>query len=78
MYIAVMYLEHIVEIGPIQQVLGNPQHLYTKALLSVAPVPNPRQRREHSILQCGKKYSKAQEFGTRPGAVPIPHFISVL
>lgn len=49
--IAVMYLGRIVEIGPTRQVLTDPQHPYTKALLSVAPVPNPRQRRQRIILQ---------------------------
>lgn len=49
--IAVMYLGRIVEIGPALQILQNPQHPYTKALLSVVPVPNPRQRRERFILQ---------------------------
>lgn len=49
--IAVMYLGRIVEIGPALQVLQNPQHPYTKALISVVPVPNPRQRRERLILQ---------------------------
>lgn len=49
--IAVMYLGRIVEIGPARQLLANPQHPYTKALLSVVPVPNPRQRRERLILQ---------------------------
>lgn len=49
--IAVMYLGRIVEVGPTRQVLTAPQHPYTKALLSVAPVPNPRQRRERIILQ---------------------------
>lgn len=48
--IAVMYLGRIVEIGTVQQVLRNPQHPYTKALLSVVPVPNPRLRRQHIIL----------------------------
>jgi peptide/nickel transport system ATP-binding protein len=42
--IAVMYLGRIVEIGPTAQVLKNPRHPYTKALLSVIPVPNPRKR----------------------------------
>jgi len=32
-------------------VLEHPQHPYTKALLSVIPVPNPRLRRERVILQ---------------------------
>ncbi len=49
--IAVMYLGRIVEIGPTAAVLANPQHPYTKALLSVVPVPNPRLRRERVILQ---------------------------
>jgi oligopeptide/dipeptide ABC transporter ATP-binding protein len=49
--IAVMYLGRIVEIGPTTEVLRNPQHPYTKALLSVVPVPNPRLRRERIILQ---------------------------
>jgi len=49
--IAVMYLGRIVEIGPTEAVLRTPQHPYTQALLSVAPVPNPRLRRERIILQ---------------------------
>lgn len=49
--IAVMYLGRIVEIGKTTDVLTNPRHPYTKALLSVVPVPNPRLRRERVILQ---------------------------
>ncbi|HLF89059.1 MAG TPA: ABC transporter ATP-binding protein [Anaerolineales bacterium] len=49
--VAVMYLGRIVEIGATREVLKNPQHPYTKALLSVVPVPNPRLRRERIILQ---------------------------
>jgi len=49
--IAVMYLGRIVELGPTREVLKNPQHPYTKALLSVVPVPNPRLRRQRVILQ---------------------------
>jgi oligopeptide/dipeptide ABC transporter ATP-binding protein len=49
--IAVMYLGRMVEAGPTHEVLRNPQHPYTKALLSVVPVPNPRLRRERIILQ---------------------------
>jgi oligopeptide/dipeptide ABC transporter ATP-binding protein len=49
--IAVMYLGRIVEVGSTHEVLKNPQHPYTKALLSVVPVPNPRLRRERLILQ---------------------------
>ncbi len=49
--VAVMYLGRIVEIGPIHEVVSAPVHPYTQALLSVIPVPNPRQRRQHIILQ---------------------------
>lgn len=49
--VAVMYLGRIVEIGSMLDVLESPRHPYTKALLSVIPVPNPRLRRERIILQ---------------------------
>lgn len=49
--VAVMYLGRIVEVGTMLEVLENPQHPYTKALLSVIPVPNPRLRHGRIILQ---------------------------
>jgi oligopeptide/dipeptide ABC transporter ATP-binding protein len=49
--IAVMYLGRIVEFGPTADVLRAAQHPYTRALLSVIPVPNPRLRREATILE---------------------------
>jgi oligopeptide/dipeptide ABC transporter ATP-binding protein len=49
--VAVMYLGRIVEIGTMTEVLNDPQHPYTQALLSVIPVPNPRLRKQHVILQ---------------------------
>jgi peptide/nickel transport system ATP-binding protein len=42
--IAVMYLGQIVEMGPTRAVLGNPQHPYTKRLLSAVPIPDPSRR----------------------------------
>jgi peptide/nickel transport system ATP-binding protein len=35
--IAVMYLGRIIEEGPTEEVLGDPRHPYTRALLSVVP-----------------------------------------
>lgn len=43
--IAVMYLGKIVETGPTEEVLQNPLHPYTKALLAAVPIPDPEQRR---------------------------------
>lgn len=49
--IAVMYLGRIVEEGPVDEVVRAPRHPYTRALLSVVPKPDPRQRQEPEILQ---------------------------
>jgi oligopeptide transport system ATP-binding protein len=43
--IAVMFNGRIVEVGPRDQVIHDPQHDYTKALLSAVPEPDPRRER---------------------------------
>jgi oligopeptide/dipeptide ABC transporter ATP-binding protein len=48
---AVMYLGRVVELGPTGEVLTRPRHPYTRALISVVPVPNPRRRHPQTILQ---------------------------
>jgi len=49
--IAVMYLGKIVEQAPAEQLLRTPRHPYTKALISVIPIPDPTVRREQTVLQ---------------------------
>jgi peptide/nickel transport system ATP-binding protein len=39
--IAVMYLGRIMELGPAEQVIRDPQNPYTRALVSVSPSPDP-------------------------------------
>jgi oligopeptide/dipeptide ABC transporter ATP-binding protein len=48
--IAVMYLGRIVEEGPARDVVRDPRHPYTKALLSVVPKRDPRDRTAPQIL----------------------------
>jgi peptide/nickel transport system ATP-binding protein len=48
--VAVMYLGKIVEIGSRHDIFANPQHPYTKALLSAVPNPDVRSRRDRVIL----------------------------
>jgi peptide/nickel transport system ATP-binding protein len=59
--IAVMYLGRIVEEGPAASVIREPQHPYTKALLSVVPRRDPRERATGQVLR-----------GETPDAVRIP------
>jgi oligopeptide/dipeptide ABC transporter ATP-binding protein len=49
--IAVMYLGRIVEQGPTDQVLSEPRHPYTVALLSAVPEPDPAVRRNRIVLR---------------------------
>ncbi|WP_096361920.1 ABC transporter ATP-binding protein [Sulfuricaulis limicola] len=49
--VAVMYLGRIVERGPVDEVLENPKHPYTEALLSAVPVIDPREKRTIIRLQ---------------------------
>jgi peptide/nickel transport system ATP-binding protein len=46
--VAVMYRGKIVEVGETDQVVNNPAHDYTRALLSAIPHPDPHNRRIHN------------------------------
>jgi len=48
--VAVMYLGHIMEYAPIEEMYNNPLHPYTLALLSAIPEPNPDDRGTRKTL----------------------------
>jgi len=60
--ICVMYLGRIVEEGPAREVVRNPRHPYTKALISVVPKRDPREQTRPQILQ-----------GETPNPTFVPH-----
>ncbi|MFD1677547.1 ABC transporter ATP-binding protein [Alicyclobacillus fodiniaquatilis] len=48
--IAVMYLGHIVEYGPTEEILTNPMHPYTQSLISAVPLIAGRERRVEEVV----------------------------
>ena len=57
--IAVMYLGRIVEMGPTKEVIANPLHPYTKALLQAVPEPDPNNRFRRRAVVAGEPPSPA-------------------
>ena len=68
--VAVMYLGQIVEIGPRQAIFENPQHPYTRKLMSAVPVADPTVRRTTS-LEVSEIPSPARKLGDEPLVLPL-------
>ena len=49
--VMVIYLGHVVELGPREAIFDSPQHPYTRALLSATPIADPEVKRERIILR---------------------------
>ncbi|WP_420963395.1 ABC transporter ATP-binding protein [Brucella sp. IR073] len=69
--VAVMYLGEIVEIGPRADIFGNPQHPYTKRLLSAVPVPDPSRRDNRPVLKVSELKSPIRPTDYQPQMRPF-------
>jgi ABC-type glutathione transport system ATPase component len=72
--VAVMYLGEIVEIGPRDAVMSNPQHPYTQRLIAAVPSGIPGRMPVPGIL--GKPESTVKPIGYRPPVVSFEEVTS--
>lgn len=64
--IGVMYMGRIVELGSCAQVLENPQHRYTQALIKAVPIADPKQRRIEKPTKSEPVFSPVHPIGYKP------------
>ena len=66
--IAVMYAGRIVEIGPAEQIVDEPLHPYTAALIRAVPAPDPANRLRQRPVIPGEPPSPTEP----PAGLPVP------
>ena len=79
--VAVMYLGQIVEIGPRRAIFENPQHPYTKKLMSAVPIADPARRHLKRELSTHEIPSPIRAIGDMPVVLPLvqvapDHFVA--
>ena len=79
--VAVMYLGQIVEIGPRRAIFENPQHPYTKKLMSAVPIADPSRRHLKRTLLSDEIPSPIRKLGDEPVVQPLvqvgtDHFVA--
>jgi len=79
--VAVMFLGQIVEIGPRRAIFENPQHPYTKKLMSAVPIADPARRHIKRELLSEEIPSPIRAVGDEPIVEPLvqvapDHFVA--
>ena len=79
--VAVMYLGQIVEIGPRRAIFENPQHPYTRKLMSAVPIADPARRHLKRELSTHEIPSPIRAVGDMPVVQPLvqvapDHFVA--
>ncbi len=69
--VAVMFLGQIVEIGPRRAIFENPQHPYTKKLMSAVPIADPARRYAKRELLTEEIPSPIRAVGDEPQVQPL-------
>ena len=79
--VAVMYLGQIVEIGPRRAIFQDPQHAYTRKLMSAVPIADPARRHVQHTLEVDELPSSIRALGDDPVVPPLvqvgpDHFVA--
>jgi peptide/nickel transport system ATP-binding protein len=62
-----MYKGDFVEQGAVDEIFDNPQHPYTRALLSAIPIPDPEVERNRTriVLEPGTDFSASEQISRK-------------